>query len=128
MSVEAHLPLSASPRTASFDKLRLSCYQVRLRAPACAGAPRSRRLRGIDVARRVRSRLPGARLLRSSRRPVPGAGECPYHMVFETAPPPDAEVVSNFEDVPRPFIMEPPPAEPSRRVTSGDAPLARRGD
>ena len=33
---------------------------------------------------------------------------CPYGYVFETTPPDDAEVLSNLQDVPRPFLIEPP--------------------
>lgn len=35
-------------------------------------------------------------------------GNCPYAYIFETAPPPGAEALRNYENVPRPFILEPP--------------------
>lgn len=40
--------------------------------------------------------------------PVPAA--CPYHLVFETAPPPDSQALRTHEEVPRPFVIAPPPA------------------
>ncbi|MCL6560740.1 MAG: CRISPR system precrRNA processing endoribonuclease RAMP protein Cas6 [Firmicutes bacterium] len=33
---------------------------------------------------------------------------CPYAYIFETAPPPGAEALRNFESIPRPFVLEPP--------------------
>src|SRR5260370_5725302 len=33
---------------------------------------------------------------------------CAYPYVFETAPPPDAEKLRGLEQVPRPFVLEPP--------------------
>lgn len=33
---------------------------------------------------------------------------CPYSYIFETAPPPGSEALSNYEAIPRPFIIEPP--------------------
>ncbi|MGH7307218.1 MAG: hypothetical protein ACREK6_00825 [Candidatus Rokuibacteriota bacterium] len=40
--------------------------------------------------------------------PVPES--CPCHLIFETAPPPDAEALSTHEGIPRPFVIAPPPA------------------
>ena len=37
---------------------------------------------------------------------------CPYHAVFETAPPPGSEVLRGHEAIPRPFVIAPPPAGP----------------
>ncbi|MGQ9558482.1 MAG: CRISPR system precrRNA processing endoribonuclease RAMP protein Cas6 [Desulfurispora sp.] len=33
--------------------------------------------------------------------------DCPYAYIFETAPPPGAAALSNYEAVPRPFVLEP---------------------
>jgi hypothetical protein len=40
--------------------------------------------------------------------PVPA--RCPYHLVFETRPPPGAEALSTHDEIPRPFVIAPPPA------------------
>src|SRR5919108_6665877 len=40
--------------------------------------------------------------------PIPAA--CPYHLIFETAPPPDAPALRTHEEIPRPFVIAPPPA------------------
>lgn len=40
--------------------------------------------------------------------PIPSA--CPYHLVFEAAPPPDATALRTHEAIPRPFVIAPPPA------------------
>lgn len=44
---------------------------------------------------------------------------CPYAYIFETAPPPGAEVLRNFESVPRPFVLE-PPLETKREYAPGE--------
>ncbi len=43
--------------------------------------------------------------------PIPEA--CPYHLVFETAPPPDAEALRTHDEIPRPFVIAPPPSAAS---------------
>ena len=40
--------------------------------------------------------------------PMPAA--CAYHLVFETAPPPDSPALRTHEEIPRPFVIAPPPA------------------
>lgn len=39
---------------------------------------------------------------------------CPYGYIFETSPPEGAEVLRNFSEVPRPFIIQSPPDRRSR--------------
>ncbi len=34
---------------------------------------------------------------------------CPYAYIFETFPPPGAQALRNYESIPRPFVIEPPP-------------------
>lgn len=41
-------------------------------------------------------------------RACPLLAACPYPRVFETAPPPDADRLRNFSDIPRPFAVDPP--------------------
>lgn len=45
--------------------------------------------------------------------------DCAYGYIFETAPPEDAEVLSNLEAVPLPFVIEPPQDE-KRSIPPGD--------
>jgi len=33
---------------------------------------------------------------------------CPYSYIFETAPPPGGQVLRKYENIPRPFVLEPP--------------------
>lgn len=61
--------------------------------------------------------------------PVPDA--CPYHLVFETAPPPDAEALRTHEEIPRPFVIAPPasgaaPAHPAGSELAFDLTLVGR--
>jgi hypothetical protein len=42
--------------------------------------------------------------------PIPAT--CPYHVVFETEPPPGATALRTHDEVPRPFVIAPPPAGP----------------
>ena len=39
----------------------------------------------------------------------PAPEGCRYHLIFETAPPPAAEALSTHEEIPRPFVIAPPP-------------------
>jgi hypothetical protein len=48
--------------------------------------------------------------LAGDREDCPAPSSCPYHLIFETAPPPDAEALRTHEDVPRPFVIAPPAA------------------
>ncbi len=59
---------------------------------------------------------------REARR-CPLNGTCPYRVIFEPAPPPDADRLSKNQDIPRPFIFRPPldappPSRPARLSTS----------
>ncbi|MDH7500870.1 MAG: hypothetical protein QHH30_10880, partial [candidate division NC10 bacterium] len=35
--------------------------------------------------------------------------QCPYALIFEPSPPPDSPALRNLEEIPRPFVIEPPP-------------------
>lgn len=50
--------------------------------------------------------------------PIPAT--CPYHLVFETAPPPGATALRTHEEIPRPFVIAPPPAA-ARDYPAGSA-------
>jgi len=45
--------------------------------------------------------------------PCPLPASCPYHQTFETSPPADAEALRTHDDIPRPFVIAPPPAGPN---------------
>ncbi len=45
--------------------------------------------------------------------------KCPYAYIFETSPPPDAQALSNYESIPRPFALE-PPAETKTAYSPGE--------
>jgi hypothetical protein len=42
--------------------------------------------------------------------PCPIPETCPYHLVFEAAPPPAAAALRTHEEIPRPFVIAPSPA------------------
>lgn len=44
-------------------------------------------------------------------KPCPVKQSCPYALVFASEPPPGAEALRNYDDIPRPFVLEPPPDE-----------------
>jgi hypothetical protein len=72
----------------------------------------------LDLPRYLGSTLRGAfghafrRLccLGRADEPCPAPQSCPYHLVFETAPPPDADALRTHDEIPRPFVIAPPPA------------------
>ena len=39
--------------------------------------------------------------------PCPIPETCPYHLIFETSPPPGSEALRTHEEVPRPFVIAP---------------------
>lgn len=47
-------------------------------------------------------------------------GDCVYPRTFEPTPPPDADRLRNLSNIPRPFVLEPPPWGSSERVAEGD--------
>jgi hypothetical protein len=49
--------------------------------------------------------------------PMPEA--CPYHLVFETAPPAGASALRTHEEIPRPFVIAPPPARAEQYPAGG---------
>ncbi len=51
--------------------------------------------------------------------PVPA--QCPYHLIFETSPPPDSEALRTHEEIPRPFVIAPADSE-----QAGNGEQARR--
>lgn len=92
---------------ASWDGLALARYRVILEArdslqlPAYIGST----LRGAfgQVFQRLSCPAPPGAAC-----PVPES--CPYHLLFESAPPPNAPALRNLDDIPRPFVFSPPPA------------------
>ncbi|MBI3989387.1 MAG: CRISPR system precrRNA processing endoribonuclease RAMP protein Cas6 [candidate division NC10 bacterium] len=48
---------------------------------------------------------PGSRL---GGKACPLPEQCPYHLIFEPSPPPDATALRNLEEIPRPFVIAPP--------------------
>ncbi len=37
----------------------------------------------------------------------PAPAQCPYHLIFETSPPPGSEALRTHEEIPRPFVISP---------------------
>jgi hypothetical protein len=53
--------------------------------------------------------------------PCPIPLQCPYHLTFETSPPPGSGALRTHEEIPRPFVIAPEDSEPA-----GDDGQARR--
>jgi hypothetical protein len=89
------------------DRLALARYRVSLEA-----------LESLDLPAYLGSTLRGAFGLAFRRlcclgregEPCPAPASCPYHLVFETAPPPDADALSTHDEIPRPFAIAAPAA------------------
>jgi len=98
---------SAGKRGHLLDSLALARYRITLEAletlslPAYLGST----LRGAcgHAFRRLCCPVPDG-----ASCPIPDS--CPYHVVFETAPPPGAEALRTHDDIPRPFVIAPLPA------------------
>jgi hypothetical protein len=86
--------------------LRFARYRIRLRAlePLRLPAWKGSTLRGAFGHAFRRLACAGGRLCPPCQVP----DRCPYHYVFETAPPPDAPALRKLTDIPRPFVLEPP--------------------
>jgi hypothetical protein len=41
----------------------------------------------------------------------PAPAQCPYHLIFETSPPPGSEALRTHEEIPRPFVIAPTDSE-----------------
>ena len=41
----------------------------------------------------------------------PDPQRCPYHLIFETSPPPSSEALRTHEEIPRPFVIAPADSE-----------------
>jgi hypothetical protein len=52
--------------------------------------------------------------------PCPAPGVCPYHLVFETAPPPDSTALRTHDEIPRPFVIAPPAAGAAAYPAGGE--------
>jgi hypothetical protein len=55
--------------------------------------------------------------------PIPS--QCPYHLIFETSPPPGSEALRTHEEIPRPFVISP---HASLAGTHGERRVFRPGD
>lgn len=59
--------------------------------------------------------------------PCPIPSQCPYHLIFETSPPPHSEALRTHDEIPRPFVISPADSgriggnhQPRRLFQSGD--------
>lgn len=91
-----------------FENFQLATYEVIMEAgeqglnlPPYKGST----LRGGfgKIFRRISCSIPNGNCLKCILRQ-----NCPYAYIFETAPPEDAVVLRKYENIPRPFILEPP--------------------
>jgi len=98
------------------SQISLSCYRFTLEALEALGLPEypGSTLRGGfgHVFRKLA--CPGSRLKGGC--PLPA--QCPYHLLFEPSPPPEAPALRNLEEIPRPFVIA-PPSIPERCLPAG---------
>ncbi|PYQ03036.1 MAG: hypothetical protein DMF82_14310 [Acidobacteria bacterium] len=107
----------AFDQTGACASLCLNRYRVTLTAiepldlPAYLGST----LRGAfgHVFRRVACLSPQGGV-------CPAPQSCPYHLVFEPVPSPDAPALTSFDDIPRPFVIGPPPTASGTRPAGSD--------
>jgi hypothetical protein len=59
--------------------------------------------------------------------PCPIPAKCPYHLIFETSPPPGSEALRTHDDIPRPFVIAPADSEPASSGNHARR-LFQRGD
>jgi hypothetical protein len=92
---------------ASTTTLSLACYRVTFEAMEPLALPEylGSTLRGAfgDAFRKLCCPAP-----REEACPISAA--CAYHLVLETAPPPDSRALRTHEEIPRPFVIAPSPA------------------
>jgi hypothetical protein len=98
--------LAVQNNDARVEALRLVRYSVSLEAQAPVDLPAylGSTLRGAFGHAFRRLACPGG----DASCPTPAI--CPYHLIFETAPPPDAVALRNLDDISRPFVIAPPAA------------------
>lgn len=57
--------------------------------------------------------------------PCPLPTLCPYHLIFETTPPPDSDALRTHDEIPRPFVISPSTTHPVSIIDSGLAPTMK---
>ena len=98
------LPIGAS----GLDRLSVHRHRVVLRAEERAIVPPTRLPNMLRGAFEIAFRRLVCHDLTLDCRECPLLGQCPYPAVFRPAPPPGAERLSRAQDLPRPFLFEPP--------------------
>ncbi len=58
--------------------------------------------------------------------PVPST--CPYHLIFETSPPPGSTALRTHEEIPRPFVIAPGHAQGQNGASSGTRSVFQPGE
>ena len=89
------------------DQIALSRYRFTVEAVEDMVLPEylGSTLRGGFGAIFRKLACPGSRL---GGKECPLPQQCPYHLIFEPFPPPDAPALRNLEEIPRPFVLAPP--------------------
>lgn len=90
------------------DRLSIHRYRVALEARERVVAPRNRVANMIRGTFEMSFRRLVCHDVSLECRDCPLVLECPYPAVFRPAPPPGSERLSRQQDLPRPFVFEPP--------------------
>jgi hypothetical protein len=106
----ASLGARAGPiQAAGVDRLSIHRHRVTLRAEGRTIVPPARLPNMLRGTFEMAFRRLVCHDLTLDCRACPLVGCCPYPAVFRPAPPPGSDRLSRAQDLPRPFLFEPPP-------------------
>jgi CRISPR-associated endoribonuclease Cas6 len=102
------------------DRLSIHPYGVQLVAEESVRAPRARLPNMLRGTFEIAFRRLVCHDLDLDCQACPLIESCPYPAVFHPTPPPDSDRLSRAQDLPRPFVFEPPTEGPDE-LARGDA-------
>jgi hypothetical protein len=101
-------PQPGPGKPTGLDRLSIHRHQVTFRAKEHVVVPPARLPNMLRGTFEIAFRRLVCHDLDLDCRACPLVGQCPYPAVFRPAPPPGSERLSRAQDLPRPFLFEPP--------------------